>query len=87
MRRCDSARRGLKRTQVQGGILNAGGIATYYSERRPGPPAGRIPLEVKGAGLIGLSSYRQPGRLNLHPINRAGAERGAGRSADSDRAT
>ncbi|HEY2016539.1 MAG TPA: Tat pathway signal protein, partial [Bryobacteraceae bacterium] len=31
--------------------------------------AGRIPLEVQGAGLIDCHLYRQPGRLILHLVN------------------
>jgi hypothetical protein len=30
---------------------------------------GRLPLEVKGAGLIDCHLYRQPGRLILHVVN------------------
>jgi hypothetical protein len=30
---------------------------------------GRIPLEVKGAGLVDCHLYRQPGRLILHLVN------------------
>ena len=40
--------------------------------------AGRIPLEVRGAGLIDCHLYRQPGRMILHVVNltNAGAWRG-----------
>jgi hypothetical protein len=31
--------------------------------------AGRLPLQVKGAGLIDCHLYRQPGRLILHVLN------------------
>jgi hypothetical protein len=40
--------------------------------------ASRIPLEVRGAGLIDCHLYRQPGRVILHLVNLTNA--GAWRS-------
>ena len=53
-----------------------------------GPPTDRLPLEVKGAGLIDCHLYRQPGRVILHLVNltSAGTWRGPDRRADSHRA-